>query len=43
MIATGKLDDAYNDKMLPLLKEEIENHYEIYWYFDETEASKASE
>lgn len=33
MVATGKLDDADYDKMLPLLKDKIEKHDEINWYF----------
>jgi hypothetical protein len=33
MIGTGKLDDPYYDKMLPLLKEKIEKHDKINCYF----------
>lgn len=33
MVATGKLDDADYDQMLPLLRQKTERHEKMNWYF----------
>lgn len=34
MVATGKLDDTDYDRMLPLLRQKIEQYDQISWYFE---------
>jgi SpoIIAA-like len=33
IVATGKLDDADYDKMLPILRQKIEKYEKINWFF----------